>query len=43
VGVGRSCTRRSSGRTMIEKRTASTRTTKVQIQVTTAATAPTIA
>ncbi len=43
VGVGRSCTRRSSGRTMIEKRTASSRAAKVQIQVTTAATAPTIA
>ena len=39
VGVGRSWTRRSSGMTMNENRTASRRTTKVQTQVTTAATA----
>ena len=42
VGVGRSWTRRSSGTTMIEKRTARRRTTKVQAQVAKAATRPTI-
>ena len=42
VGVGRSWTRRSSGMTMIEKRTARRRTTNVASQVTTAATTPTI-
>jgi hypothetical protein len=43
VGVGFSCTRRSSGRTMMEKRVASLRTTKVAANVHSAATAPTIA
>jgi hypothetical protein len=42
VGVGRSWTRLSSGRTMKEKRTARRRTTKVAMKVTTAATAPTM-
>ena len=42
VAVGRSCTRRSSGTTMIENRTARRRTTKVQAQVAKAATRPTI-
>jgi hypothetical protein len=42
VGVGCSWTRRSSGMTMIEKRTARRRTTKVQTQVVKAATRPTI-
>jgi hypothetical protein len=43
VGVGRSWTRRSSGRTMIEKRTASRRTTKVAAKVASAAARPTMA
>ena len=42
VGVGRSCTRRSSGTMMIEKRTASQRTMNVQTNVAKAATRPTI-
>jgi len=42
VGVGFSCTRRSSGTTMIEKRCAKRRTTNVTVQVVTAAAAPTI-
>ncbi|HWE54472.1 MAG TPA: hypothetical protein VG435_03125 [Acidimicrobiales bacterium] len=41
VGVGCSWTRSGSGRTMIEKRSASRRTAKVASQVTTAATAAT--